>query len=136
MLNEPEEVIIRSIAFSKCQIYIFQFNIIGENQMFQRKLLIAAMTALIGLGTLQGCAVTRGQSSVAEYVDDTAITTAIKAKFVEAKSVDATSIHIETLNGEVLLSGFAKNTSEKNDAESIARTVKGVRSVKNSISIR
>jgi hypothetical protein len=42
--------------------------------------------------TTAGCAVTRGQSTVGEYVDDAAITTAVKAKMVENKSVDAGAI--------------------------------------------
>jgi hyperosmotically inducible protein len=86
--------------------------------------------------SLSGCAVMRGQETVGAYVDDTAITTAVKAKFVENKAVDAASIGVETLNGTVLLSGFAKNTSEKTTAESVARGVNGVRSVRNEILVR
>ena len=71
-----------------------------------------------------------------EYVDDAAVTTAVKSKFVEAKTVDASSIHVETLQGEVMLSGFAKNATEKADAERLAREVKGVKRVKNEIAIR
>lgn len=103
--------------------------------MFVRTTLIAAATA-VTLLTMQGCAVTRGQSTVGEYIDDTAITTSVKAKFVENKQVDASSISVETLNGEVILSGFAKNADEKIMAERIARDVKGVRGVRNSIAIR
>jgi osmotically-inducible protein OsmY len=43
---------------------------------------------------------------------------------------------VETLNGEVMLSGFAKNPTEKNTAENIAMKVKGVKTVKNQIVIR
>jgi hyperosmotically inducible protein len=83
-----------------------------------------------------GCAVTRGQETVGAYVDDTAITTTIKSRFVENKAVDAAAISVETLNGTVQLSGFAKNASEKATAETIARGVKGVKAVKNEIAIR
>jgi hyperosmotically inducible periplasmic protein len=85
---------------------------------------------------LSGCAVTRGQETVGAYIDDTAITTSIKAKFVENTSVDASSIRVETLNGTVMLSGFAKNTTERTTAETLARGVKGVNSVKNEIAVR
>lgn len=97
----------------------------------------AAVLALtsIAFTVLPGCAVTRDQSTVGEYVDDAGITTRIKARFVENKQVDATSIHVETLNGVVQLSGFAKNQQERDSAESIARNTKGVKSVKNEISI-
>ena len=58
------------------------------------------------------------------------------AVHVENKQVDASSIHVETLNGTVMLSGFAKNATEKSTAESIARGVNGVKSVKNEIAVR
>jgi hyperosmotically inducible periplasmic protein len=83
-----------------------------------------------------GCAVTRGQQSVGTYVDDTAITTAVKAHFLENKEVDGTSISVETLKGTVLLSGFAKNNTERSTAESIARSTKGVVAVRNEIAVR
>lgn len=97
--------------------------------------LIAAMTA-IALLTTAGCAVTRGQETVGAYVDDAGITTLVKARFVENKQVDAASIKVETLNGTVLLSGFAKSSVEKNTAESIARGVKNVKAVRNEIVVR
>ncbi len=104
--------------------------------MMIRATVLALATALGALTLLPGCAVSRGQSTVGEYVDDAAITTSVKSKFVEAKSVDASSIHVETLQGEVMLSGFAKSATEKADAERLAREVKGVKRVKNEIAIR
>lgn len=104
--------------------------------MNARALLVATVTAVAAITILPGCAVTRGQSTVGEYIDDAAITTAVKAKFVEDKSVDATSIKVETLNGEVMLSGFAKNLTEKGQAEMLARNVKGVKAVKNQLVVR
>ncbi len=104
--------------------------------MMIRATVLALATAVGAITMLPGCAVTRGQSSVGEYVDDASITTAVKAKFVEAKTVDASAISVETLQGEVMLSGFAKNATEKTNAEAIARGVKGVKRVKNEIAIR
>jgi len=97
---------------------------------------LAATAAVLALATMTGCAVTRGQESVGAYVDDAAITTAVKARFVDNNSVDAASIKVETLNGTVMLSGFAKNRDEKTVAESLAWKVNGVKSVKNEIAIR
>ena len=97
---------------------------------------LAAAAAAIVLLTATGCAVTRGQETVGAYVDDAAITTAVKARFIDNKDVDAASIKVETLNGTVMLSGFAKNALEKTTAESIARRVNGVKSVKNEIAVR
>ena len=103
--------------------------------MLIRTTLAAALTAAT-LFTTVGCAVTRGQETVGAYVDDAAITTSVKARFVDNSSVDAASIKVETLNGMVLLSGFAKNINERSTAESIARKVSGVKSVKNDIVVR
>ena len=97
---------------------------------------LAAAVAAVVLMTAAGCAVTRGQESVGAYVDDTAITTSVKARFVDNKEVDASAISVETLNGTVMLSGFAKNATEKSTAEAIAMKVKGVKSVKNEIAVR
>ena len=57
-----------------------------------------------------GCSVARDQQTVGSYVDDAAITTAVKAKMAEDKAgVSAAAISVETLNGTVQLSGFAKS---------------------------
>ena len=97
---------------------------------------VAATLSAVVLLTTAGCAVTRGQESVGAYVDDTAITTAVKARFVENKQVDAVAISVETMKGTVALSGFAKSTTEKTQAEKIARATKGVREVRNSLAVR
>ena len=103
--------------------------------MFVRTSLAAAVAAF-ALITATGCAVTRGQETVGAYVDDTTITTQVKSRFIENTDVDASSIRVETLNGTVMLSGFAKNSTERETAESIARKVNGVKSVKNEIAVR
>jgi osmotically-inducible protein OsmY len=100
-----------------------------------RTTLAIATTAIVML-TATGCAVQRGQETVGAYVDDSGITTLVKARFVENKQVDASSISVETLKGTVMLSGFAKNATERATAESIARGVKGVTNVRNEIAIR
>jgi len=97
---------------------------------------LAATAAAIALLAMPGCAVTRGQETTGAYLDDSAITTAVKSKFVESKDVDASSITVETLNGTVMLSGFAKNATEKATAESLTWKVNGVKAVKNQIAVR
>lgn len=102
----------------------------------QIRTVLAAVIAAVALLSAAGCAVTRGQETVGAYIDDAAITTAVKARFVENKDVAASSISVETLNGTVMLSGFAKSAMEKSTAESIARSVNGVKAVRNEIAIR
>ena len=100
-----------------------------------RTQLASALTVLVMI-TASGCAVTRGQESTGAYIDDAAITTSVKARFVDNAAVDASSIMVETLNGTVMLSGFAKNSEEKSTAGDIAMKVKGVKTVKNEIAVR
>lgn len=76
------------------------------------------------------------KSAAAQYVDDASITANIKAKHAEDKSVRVTAIGVETRNGVVQLSGFTPSNTEKVRAEEIAKTVPGVKSVKNDIIVR
>ena len=101
---------------------------------YARAIAFAALAGITIIGS--GCSVGRGQQTAGSYVDDAAITTSVKAKMAEDKTVSATSISVETLNGTVQLSGFAKSGAEKMQAETIARGVKNVRSVRNDIAVR
>ena len=101
---------------------------------YARALVFATMAGLTILSA--GCSVARHQQTVGAYVDDAGITTAVKAKFAEDKTVAATSISVETLNGVVQLSGFAKSGAEKAQAGNLARNTKNVREVRNNIVVR
>jgi hyperosmotically inducible periplasmic protein len=100
-----------------------------------RHLSVLTLSALV-LAAASGCAVMRDQQSVGAYVDDTAITTAVKARFLQSEVVDMSSIGVETLNGTVMLSGFAKHRAEKVAAEQMTWRVAGVKQVKNEIAVR
>mgnify|MGYP002738137072 CR=1 FL=1 len=99
-----------------------------------RALVLAGMTGAVLVST--GCSVIRGQQSASSYVDDATITANIKAKMVESKAVDAGAVSVETLNGEVSLSGFAQSAQEKASAGEIARSEPGVRTVHNDLVVR
>jgi hyperosmotically inducible protein len=68
-------------------------------------------------------------------VEDTVITTKVKALYVKDKDVSALNIEVKTVNGEVQLTGTAKTRQEADKAASLARGVTGVKSVKNDIQI-
>ncbi len=98
---------------------------------------ILALVSAASLAVLaSGCAVTRGQSTVGGYIDDTGITTAIKARLLEDKTTGGLSINVDSLNGTVSLSGFATSEAEKSRAEVIAREAKGVKAVRNNLIVR
>lgn len=94
--------------------------------------IVAAAT----MALVSSCASTRGIESIGVYVDDAAITSTVKSRLVEDKTVDAQAITVETDNGNVLLSGVAKSTVEKSTAESIAIKVRGVKSLQNNIVVK
>ena len=97
---------------------------------------LAAVVAAVALLATTGCAVTRDQQTTGAFVDDTVITGQIKSRMLADKEVAGTSISVETLNGTVMLSGFAKSITERVAAERIARDVNGVKMVKNEIAVR
>lgn len=107
-------------------------------QSLQRLTFITALTAALGAAfvILPGCAGTRMQESTGEYIDDSVITTRVKARFVEDPAVSALNIKVETFKGTVQLSGFANNQTEISRAVQLASDVKGVRSVQNDIRLK
>lgn len=100
-----------------------------------KQLILASMLAIGALATT-GCALTSGQSSVGQYVDDTTIGTRVKARMAEDREVSATRIQVETLNGTVQLSGFVTTQAEKDKAGALARGVPDVKEVRNNIIVR
>lgn len=102
------------------------------------KILIASLAALAVTATLAtgGCAVTSGQSTVGQYVDDATIATRVKARFAEDTQVSAMRIQVEALKGTVQLAGFATSQAEKDRAGQLARGVPDVKEVRNNIIVR
>ena len=105
----------RAEGLNVLRAFEFHFpHVKRKTTMKTRQILIAAMSAAALLaGT--GCAVVRDQQSVGSYVDDATLTTRVKAKFAEDKTVSAMAISVETLKGVVQLSGFAKSSERKVD---------------------
>ena len=103
---------------------------------FSRAIAIAAMAgATLVIAT--GCSVARKQETVGEYIDGSAVTAAVKAKLAEDKETSASSINVKTMDGGIVqLSGFAKSQLEKDRAGQIAREVKGVTEVRNSLVVK
>ncbi len=100
---------------------------------------IAIFSAVLGLGMLpftSGCASTPTRESTGEYVDDSTITTKVKAALVHDPVVSALDVKVETFKGVVQLSGFVNTELEKTQAGNLAATVKGVASVKNNVVVK
>ena len=91
----------------------------------------------IGLVTaFLGCAATETRQSTGEYIDDTTITTKVKAAIFEDPSLKTLQINVETRNGVVQLAGFVDTAQNVKRAAEVARGVKGVVSVKNDLIVK
>ncbi|ABI58768.1 BON domain-containing protein [Nitrosomonas eutropha] len=86
--------------------------------------------------SLLGCASTAKQSGTGEYLDDTVITTKVKAAIFNEPILKSAEINVETFKGVVQLSGFVSSQVHANRAVEIARSVGGVKSVKNDMRIK
>jgi hyperosmotically inducible protein len=106
-------------------------------QKLHRLASIAALSAALGVTFVAaGCSSTPTRESAGQAIDDSVITSKIKAKFVEDSSVSALNIGVETFKGTVQLTGFANNQTEISRAVKIASDIQGVRSVKNDIRLK
>jgi osmotically-inducible protein OsmY len=85
---------------------------------------------------LVACAPTSGRESTGEYLDDTLITSKVKAALVADPDLKATEINVETYKGTVQLSGFVGTPEHIPKAVQLARDVKGVKSVKNDMAVK
>jgi osmotically-inducible protein OsmY len=94
-------------------------------------LLVAAMFTAVA-----GCASTATTEGTGEYVDDTVITTKVKAAILNDPSLKVAEINVETFKGIVQLSGFVNSRADINQAVAVARGVGGVTSVKNDMRLK
>jgi osmotically-inducible protein OsmY len=85
---------------------------------------------------LAGCASTSTQEGTGEYVDDTVITTKVKAAIFNEPSLKSAEINVETFKGVVQLSGFVSSSADIKKAVEIASSIKGVTSVKNNMQLK
>jgi hyperosmotically inducible periplasmic protein len=90
---------------------------------------------LAALLVVSGCTSMTGQSA-GQYVDDTTITTSVKAKLTADKAANFTRIDVDTTNQVVTLNGIVESADQKAKAEQLARQVGGVKSVKNNLQIQ
>jgi hyperosmotically inducible periplasmic protein len=98
--------------------------------------MMGLLITIVLLGGTVACTSTPTRESTGQYLDDSTITTKVKAKFVDDPLVSGLRISVETYKGVVQLSGFANSRAEINQAGELARQTDGVRSVKNDIHLK
>lgn len=97
---------------------------------------ISTFILAIMLATMLGCASSPKQAGTGEYIDDSIITTKVKAAVLNEPSLKSAEINVETFKGTVQLSGFVNSESDIQKAVEVARGVKGVSSVKNDMRVK
>ena len=94
------------------------------------------LIAALMLSTVVGCASTPTHESTGQYIDDSAITTEVKAAILKEPTLKVAEINVETYKGIVQLTGFVSSPDAIAKAVSVARGVNGVKSVKNDMRLK
>ena len=96
----------------------------------------SVLLASVALTALAGCASTERHESTGQYIDDTAITTSVKAAIFNDPMLKSSEINVETFKGRVQLSGFVSGRPSIDRAVQVAQGVKGVTSVSNDMKMK
>jgi osmotically-inducible protein OsmY len=104
--------------------------------MTQQLKRIAMFILMLVLASLVGCAATSTREGTGEYLDDSAITAKVKAAVFNEPTLKSSEINVETFKGVVQLSGFVHSQADINQAVQVARSVGGVKSVKNDMRLK
>jgi len=88
------------------------------------------------ISTFLGCAATHKQESAGQYLDDSVITTKVKAAIFDEPSLKTLQINVKTFKGIVQLSGFVDSTQSVAKAGEVAGRIEGVKEVKNSLIVK
>jgi osmotically-inducible protein OsmY len=104
--------------------------------MKKRNIVIRYFVLLMVMVVFVACASTSKQESTGEYVDDSVITTKVKALLAADDFLKSFQIGVETYKGTVQLSGFVNSQKAVDKAIEITRSVKGVKSVKNDLIVK
>jgi osmotically-inducible protein OsmY len=97
---------------------------------------LATLAGIVFVAMALGCASTAKQEGTGEYVDDTVITTKVKAAILNEPTLKSAEINVETFKGVVQLSGFVSTAAMESTAVSVTRKVAGVKSVKNDMRLK
>jgi osmotically-inducible protein OsmY len=104
--------------------------------MLKRHRILSFLICIGLIAVFLGCASTPKREGTGEYFDDSAITTKVKAEILNEPSLKVFQINVETFKGEVQLSGFVDSAQRVQKAGEVARSVKGVKSVKNNLIVK
>ena len=97
---------------------------------------ILKLAAILGvLAVASACSATRTQESAGEVIDDSVLTSKVKMGLIDDPITKAGQINVETYRGVVQLGGFVDNTHQKEQATKVARSITGVKEVRNDLRV-
>jgi osmotically-inducible protein OsmY len=97
---------------------------------------LTTLLSTVVLMTTLGCASTRTQEGTGEYVDDSVITTKVKAAIFNEPGLNVSEVKVETFKGVVQLSGFVSSRDDIKDAVRVAMAVSGVKAVSDEMQLK
>jgi hypothetical protein len=116
---------------TRCSIILaWRFIMKKLSKYFSMFFVVAALFSVVA------CSSTHKQEGTGEYVDDTVITTKVKAAILHEPTLNVAEINVETFKGIVQLSGFVATQADINTAVKVAAHVGGVKSVKNDMHVK
>jgi hyperosmotically inducible periplasmic protein len=92
--------------------------------------------ALIGGAAAGGYYAGKDERTASQIAKDAAITTEVKSKMIADTAVKALDVNVDTYENVVILRGSVRNASQRTAAERVARSAKGVKSVRNELTVR
>lgn len=104
--------------------------------MYKLNLILRFLVCLVLIISVAGCAGGKKHESTGEYFDDSAITTKVKTSILGDSKLKTLQISVETFKGIVQLSGFVDSSEAATRAVELARTVRGVKMVNNSLIVK
>ena len=95
--------------------------------------ILGLAAAIVLVSFVTGCSTTKSPGT---QIDDAGIKTAVKAKLTVERFSNIVNIDVNVTNGIVTLSGEVPNAQVAADAAAEARTVDGVKQVKNNLQVK
>jgi hyperosmotically inducible protein len=98
--------------------------------------LCGCVAAVVGGAAAGGYYVGKDDRSADGIAQDASITADVKARLIAEPGIRSLSINVDTYNGNVSLKGEVKSAAQRDTAGNIARKVKGVKSVRNDLTVK
>lgn len=104
--------------------------------MKQKSKFVWLAFASLLFASMVGCNSAPKKETAAEYIDDSYLTTKVKAAILRDPTLKSSEINVETYKGAVQLSGFVNSRSDINRAVEVTRTIRGVKAVRNDMQVK